>query len=69
MRKPRVVDDWKRSWRWLSMQVATGAVLFGTLPADQQLAILAAVGLRADQLPLVIGAAVLLGRLLQQEQK
>lgn len=51
------------------MQIATGAVLFGTLPADQQLAILAAVGLRPDQLPLVIGAAFMLGRLLQQEQK
>lgn len=69
MRKPRVVSDWKKSWRWLSMQIATGAVLFGTLPADQQLAILAAVGLRPDQLPLVIGAAFMVGRLLQQEPK
>lgn len=69
MRKPRVVDDWKKSWRWLSMQIGAACVLYGTLPEAQQVAILAAVGLRPDQLPLVIGAAFMLGRLLQQEQK
>lgn len=69
MRKPRVVSDWKRSWRWLSMQIGAVCVLYGQLSPDQQLATLQTVGLRPDQLPAVIGAAFMVGRLLQQEQK
>lgn len=69
MRKPRVVSDWKRSWRWLSMQIGAACMLYGQLSPEQQLAILQTVGLRPDQLPAVIGAAIMIGRLLQQEQK
>lgn len=69
MRKPRVVDDWQRSWRWLSVQIGAGAALFGLLPVEQQTAILALVGMRQDQLPLVLGLAFMAGRLVQQTSK
>lgn len=69
MRKPRVVDDWKQSWRWLSVRIGAGAALFGLLPVEQQTAILALVGMRQDQLPLVLGLAFMAGRLVQQTSK
>lgn len=68
MKKPQIVAEWRRSWRWLSVQIGAGAALFGLLPVDQQSAVLALVGLRQDQLPLVLGLAFMAGRLLQQNQ-
>ena len=69
MPKPKVVSEWRRSWRWMSMQIGAVAALFGLLPIDQQSALLALVGMRQDQLPLVLGVAFMAGRLVQQEQR
>lgn len=69
IRKPRVVNDWRHAWRWWSVQIGAAAALFGTLPADQQAALLALVGMRPDQLPLVLGLAFMIGRLAQQGPK
>ncbi len=69
MPRPKAIPEWKRSWRWLSMQIGAGALLFGNLPTEQQLAILGWFDLRMDQLPAVLGAAFMVGRLLQQENK
>ncbi len=69
MTKPTVVSEWRRSWRWLSMQIGAVAALFGLLPIDQQSALLALVGMRQDQLPLVLGLAFMAGRLVQQEKR
>ena len=51
------------------MQIGAAALLFGNLPTEQQLAILGWFDLRMDQLPAVLGAAFMIGRLLQQENK
>ena len=51
------------------MQIGAVAALFGLLPVDQQSALLALVGMRQDQLPLVLGVAFMVGRLVQQEKK
>lgn len=69
MPNPTVVSEWRRSWRWLSMQIGAVAALFGLLPIDQQSALLALVGMRQDQLPLVLGLAFMAGRLVQQERR
>lgn len=66
-RRPRLVSEWRRAWRWWSVQIGAAAALFGLLPADQQQAILAALGMRPDQLPLAMGLAFMAGRLLQQK--
>lgn len=66
---PRIVAEWRRSWRWLSIQIGAAATLFGLLPADQQAALLTQIGLRQDQLPLALGVAFMAARLLQQGPK
>jgi hypothetical protein len=69
IRKPTLVPEWRRAWRYASVQIGSAAAVFGLLPADQQAAMLAAVGLRADQLPLVMGVAFLAARLWAQPVK
>jgi hypothetical protein len=69
MPRPKAIPEWKRSWRWLSMQIGASAALFGMLPVEQQTAVLDLIGMRPDQLPLALGLAFMAGRLLQQENK
>jgi len=61
-----LIVDWRRAWRMLSVQVAAIAVTIGLLPPDQQAAILAAIGVPAARLPLVLGLLFLAARLLHQ---
>lgn len=64
--RPVLIVDWRRAWRMLSVQAAAIAVTFGLLPPDQQAAILAALGVPAERLPLVLGLLFLAARLLHQ---
>lgn len=67
-RKPRpvLIVDWRRAWRMLSVQAAAVACTIGLLPPDQQAALLAAVGVPPERLPLVLGLLFLAARLLNQ---
>ena len=62
----RLIANWRRSWRMLSMQIAAGAVAWGALPADAQGAILDALGVAPERVPAILGLLVLLGRLIDQ---
>jgi hypothetical protein len=66
MRRPRLIPDARRAWRMLSVHVATGATLFGLLPADQQASLLDMIGLPASRVPAALGVAFLLARLVNQ---
>lgn len=68
MRRPSLVSDWRRSWRWVSVQVAAGAVVFGLLPPDQQASLLAALGVAPERVPAVIGGLFIAGRLWGQQK-
>ena len=61
-----LIPEWRRAWRMLSVQVAGLAVVWGTLPADQQAAILALVGVGHERIPALLGLAVIVGRLIDQ---
>lgn len=61
-----LIADWRRAWRMLSVQVAGAAVLFGALPADQQAAILALIGIGPERIPALLGLAVIVARLVDQ---
>ena len=61
-----LIQQWRRAWRLLSVQVAGAAVVFGSLPADTQAAMLDAVGLPPSRLPAVLGLLVIAGRVLAQ---
>lgn len=69
MPRPRIIAEWRRAWRYASVQIGSAAALFGLLPADQQGALLAAVGMRPDQLPLVMGLAFIAARFWKQPER
>ena len=62
----RLIPEWRRAWRMASVQIAALAVIFGALPADQQAAILAWVGLAPERIPAAMGLAIIAARLLDQ---
>ncbi len=66
MANVRLIPNWKKAWRMASMHVAAGAVAFSTLPPDLQAALMAAVGLPVSAAPGVLGALMMLARLVDQ---
>jgi len=66
MKKPELIPEWRRAWRFLSVQIAAAGVIFGSLPAETQAAMLDAVGIAPSRLPAILGLLVLVGRLVSQ---
>ena len=65
-RRPLLIPNWRRAWRMLSVQAAAVAVTVGLLPPDQQAAVLAAVGIPPERLPLAVGLLFIAARLIGQ---
>lgn len=67
MKKPKLVSDWKRAWRWFSVQamIVSTAILstWAVLPADMKAKLPDELGLYAAIATLVLGVA---GRLVDQ---
>lgn len=61
-----LIPNARSAWRMLSVQIAAAAVLFGTLPIDQQAAILALLGIGPERIPALMGLAVIVARLIDQ---
>ena len=61
-----LIPNWRSAWRMASVQVSALAVLFAALPADQQAAILALLGVDAARIPGLLGLAVILARVIDQ---
>lgn len=62
----RLIPNWRRAPRMLTVWVGLLATWFGLLPTDQQLAILALAGITPLQAPAVIGIAFIFARLVDQ---
>lgn len=62
----KLIENWRRSWRMLSVQVAAAAVAWSALPADAQAAVLGALGVEPSRVPGIIGALVIVARLISQ---
>lgn len=62
----RLIANARQAWRLWSVQAAALLVAWGTLPADMQAALVAAVGIPAERVPAVLGLLVILGRIVQQ---
>ena len=62
----RLIPNAGNAWKMLSVQIAAGAVVFGTLPADQQAAMLAWLGIGPERIPAIVGALVIFTRLIDQ---
>lgn len=63
---PKLIPNWRRAWRMLSVQVAALAVAWGAMPAETQAAVLEALGIGPERVPAVLGALILLARLIDQ---
>jgi hypothetical protein len=62
----KFIDGWKRAWKFLSIQVALVAVIWGSLPADVQANTLAFFSVAPERVPAVLGVLMILARLLAQ---
>lgn len=63
-----LVEDWRDAWKWLSVQFSTFLIIWAALPADMQNAILGLFGLDQSKLMGLMGVAIIVGRLIQQQQ-
>lgn len=62
----KLIPNAAQAWRMFSVQIAALAVVFGTLPADQQSAILALIGIGPERIPALLGLGVIVARLISQ---
>ena len=64
-----LIPDWRRAWAFASVQISLLAILFGTLPPEQQLAILSLFGIPPERFPLFLGLSIIIARVLSQTSK
>lgn len=62
----KLIPQWRRAWRMASVQVATLAVVFGSLPADTQAQVLDLVGVPPGRVPAIIGLLLIVSRIVAQ---
>lgn len=62
----QLIDNASSAWRMLSVQVGAVAVAWGSLPEQLQATLLDAVGVPAGRVPAILGALVILGRIISQ---
>ena len=61
-----LIPNWRKSWRMFTVQIASAAIAFGMLPAEAQAAMLEAIGVPSNRIAAILGALVLVGRLVSQ---
>jgi len=66
MPRPRIISNWRSAHKMATVWVGTAAAAFGLLPAEQQLAVLALVGVSPERAPAVLGVAFIVARLIDQ---
>jgi hypothetical protein len=65
--KQVLVPGWKGAYKWLSVQAALLAVVWGGLPPDVQASILAMLwDMPAERVPAILGVLMLVSRLINQ---
>ena len=62
----KIISNWRRAPRMLSMWVAALAVAWGATPVDLQTAVLEAFGVGPERIPAVLGLLFVLARLIDQ---
>lgn len=69
MKRPELIPEWRRAWRYWSVQIGVAAVAFGSMPEEWQAQILGAVGVPPGRVLAVAGALALVARLVAQKPK
>lgn len=62
----KAIENWRQSWRMLSVQVAAVAVAWSAMPADAQAAVLGVLGVGPERIPGILGLLVIAARLIDQ---
>jgi len=63
---PKLIPDWRKAWRMLSIQIAAVAVIWGLMPVDAQAAMLVALDIPAERVPAILGILFFVTRLVDQ---
>ena len=63
-----LIPDIRRAWRYITIQIAAFAVVWGSLPVDMQTSILALVGVGPERIPAILGLLIIIGRLIKQKE-
>ncbi len=61
-----LIPEWRKAWKFLSVQVGAIAVLWAGLPADTQAAVLNFLKLDQQRLTGLIGLTMIVARLIAQ---
>jgi hypothetical protein len=62
----KLIDNWRRAWRMATVQIATAAVAWGSLPEDTQASILDFIGVPEQRVPAILGVLLIVARLIDQ---
>lgn len=60
------IPEWKRAWRMFSVQASAFIVAWVALPAEQQSALAGLFGIAPENVPGVLAALAILGRVVDQ---
>ena len=60
------IENWRDAPKMLSVQISTAAIALGSIPPEVQAVMLDAVGVPASRVPAILGALMLLARLVSQ---
>ena len=62
----KLIPEARKAWRMLSVQMAAAIVIWSTLPADSQAAVLELVGVPDNAVTGILAILVIVGRLIDQ---
>jgi hypothetical protein len=62
----RLIPEARKAWRMFSVQMASIILIWSTLPAESQAAVLGLVGVPSDAVTGILAVLVILGRLIDQ---
>ena len=66
--KPAIVDDWRASWRWLTVHLTGVLIVWSSLDPKTQADILGG-WVPPERVPLVLGVLILVGRYIKQRRE
>jgi hypothetical protein len=69
VKRPQLIPDWRRAWRWWSVQTSALIVVWVALPPDTQAALVSLFGFPTEKVPGVLAVLCVVGRMLQQPAK
>lgn len=62
----KLIDNWRRAWRFLSVQAAALAVVLGSLPVETQASVMGVFGVGPERMPAALGFLMIVARLIDQ---